>query len=185
MNEEIINNELAITSSLHLKTMEQSNVIQNMVRVIKKCHNSGGKVLLFGNGGSAADAQHIAAELIGRFKKNRKPLRAISFTTDTSIITAVGNDFGFDDVFSRQCEALVDKGDVIIAISTSGNSKNVIKGVKVARSKGGIVLGLTGHAGGSLKNYCDYILKAPSDDTAKIQEIHRTVGHIVCRLLEM
>lgn len=180
----IIKEELDATAKLHLEMISQVDLINDMADVIRKCYVEGKKVVLFGNGGSAADAQHIAAELVGRFKKNRNALPAVAFTTDTSIITAIGNDFGFEHVFARQCDALVNKGDVIMAFSTSGNSVNVINAVKKAKEKGGIILGFTGKTGGLLKDYCDRILMVPSSDTAKIQEVHRTVAHIICKLVE-
>jgi D-sedoheptulose 7-phosphate isomerase len=142
------------------------------------------KIILFGNGGSAADAQHMAAELVGRFLINRKSIPAISLTTDTSILTAIGNDFGFENVFSRQCESIVSKGDVIIAISTSGNSLNVLNGVKTAKEKEGIIIGLTGKDGGKLNGLTDEILKAPTENTPHIQECHRVIIHILCNLIE-
>lgn len=181
----IIKEELDATARLHLEMMSQVDLIGDMADVIKKCYAEGKKVLLFGNGGSAADAQHVAAELIGRFKKDRQALPAIAFTTDTSILTAIGNDFGFEHVFARQCDALVSKGDVVMAFSTSGNSANVINAVKRARDKGGVILGFTGRTGGLLKDHCDHILMVPSSDTAKIQEVHRTVAHIICKLVEL
>lgn len=181
---EIVREELEATSKLHLEMVSQTGLIIEMSDVISKCFTEGKKVLLFGNGGSAADAQHIAAELIGRFKKNRDAFPAVALTTDTSIITAIGNDFGFDHVFSRQCDALINKGDVVMAFSTSGNSVNVINAVKKAKDKGGIILGFTGKDGGLLKDYCDHALLVPSSDTARIQEVHRTVAHIICRLVE-
>ena len=180
----IIKSELAVTATLHLEMKNQVNAIQDIVNIIRSCYKKGNKLLLFGNGGSAADAQHVAAEFMGKFQKKRKPLEAISLTTDTSFITAVGNDFGFEHVFSRQCKAMVKRGDIILAFSTSGNSQNVINGAKMAKKQGGIVIGFTGKKGGKLKNYCDYILRVPSTTTPKIQEIHRTVTHIICLLVE-
>ena len=181
---QIIENELTVTSNLHNKIKNQIDIIHEMANVIRLCYKSKHKVLLFGNGGSAADAQHVAAELMGRFKKNRKPLAAIALTTDTSFITAVSNDFGFEYVFSRQCDALVECDDVVIVFSTSGTSKNIINGIKTAKRKGAIVLGFTGENGGQLKKYCKCIIKVPTNDTPKIQEIHRTITHIICGLVE-
>jgi len=153
------------------------------VRIVDAIKNDN-KIILFGNGGSAADAQHMAAELIGRFLLTRKSIPAISLTTDTSVLTAVGNDFGFENVFSRQCDSIVCKGDIIIAISTSGNSPNVINGVKTAKEKGGIIIGLTGMDGGKLSNLTDEIIKVPTTNTPEIQESHRIVIHILCNLVE-
>lgn len=145
---------------------------------------SGGKVLLCGNGGSAADAQHLAAELVGKLKLERPALPVIALTTDTSILTAVGNDHGFEQVFARQVEALVSPGDVVIAISTSGNAPNVLEALRVAKAKGAIVIGLTGRDGGKLANLVDLPLVVPADSTPRIQESHITIGHILCHLVE-
>jgi D-sedoheptulose 7-phosphate isomerase len=142
---------------------------------------SGGKVLVFGNGGSAADSQHIAAELIGRFKLERKALAAIALTTDTSIITAMGNDYGFDSIFSRQVEGLGKTGDVAIGLSTSGNSRNVLEAMKKAGSMGIRTIGLLGGSGGELKNECDIAIIVDSKDTARVQESHITIAHILVK----
>ena len=161
-----------------------SEVIDKIkVRIVEAIKNDN-KVILFGNGGSAADAQHMAAELIGRFLLTRKSIPAISLTTDTSVLTAVGNDFGFENVFSRQCESIVCKGDIIIAISTSGNSPNVINGVHTAKERGGIIIGLTGMSGGKLSNLTDEIIKVPTTHTPEIQESHRIIIHILSNLVE-
>ena len=148
------------------------------VRIVEAIKNKN-KIILFGNGGSAADAQHMAAELIGRFLLTRQSIPAISLTTDTSVLTALGNDFGFENIFSRQCESIVSKGDIIIAISTSGNSSNVINGVKTAKEKGGIIIGFTGMSGGKLSDLTDEIIKAPTSNTPEIQECHRIIIHIL------
>jgi D-sedoheptulose 7-phosphate isomerase len=145
---------------------------------------NGGKLLLFGNGGSAADAQHIAAELIVRYKADRAAIAAIALTTDTSTLTACGNDLGFDAVFERQIEGLGRKGDVAVAISTSGNSPNVIKGLDRARSMGLKTVGLTGGTGGKMRSVCDALIVVPSTVTARIQEIHGMIGHVLCKALE-
>jgi D-sedoheptulose 7-phosphate isomerase len=144
----------------------------------------GGKVVFFGNGGSAGDAQHLAAEFVGRFAADRPPLRGIAFTTNTSVLTAVGNDFGFEEVFSRQVAALVDSGDVVVGISTSGRSKNVINGVREARRLGAKTVALTGSSGGELAGLCDYHVMVPSTNTQRIQECHIMIGHILCGLVE-
>lgn len=144
----------------------------------------GNKIAFLGNGGSAADSQHLAAELVGRFAKDRSPIPALALTTDTSILTAVGNDYGFDEVFSRQVEALLNEGDLLVAISTSGESPNVIKAVLKARSKGVKVVGLTGKGGGHLKNICDVVIVVPSNSTPRIQEVHILIGHLVCEEVE-
>lgn len=145
---------------------------------------NGGKILLCGNGGSAADSQHIAAELTGRYKKERKGLCAIALTTDTSALTAIGNDYGYDFVFSRQVEALARSGDLLLGISTSGNSKNVLNALQVAREMGCQTLGFSGRKGGEMRNLCDVLLISPSNDTPRIQEMHILMGHILCDLIE-
>ena len=165
------------TKSLSEKLNESAN------RIIS-CIQNNGKVILFGNGGSAADAQHMAAELIGRFKIERHSIPAIALTTDTSIITSIGNDYDFENIFSRQIESLGNKDDVIIAISTSGNSKNVINGVKSAKDQGIFVIGLSGKSNSKLKDMADVTINAPSDDTARIQESHRIIIHCLCQLIE-
>ena len=156
---------------------------QSTIKIIS-CLKNNGKVILFGNGGSAADAQHMAAELIGRFKIERESISAIALTTDTSVITSISNDYDFNKIFSRQCESLVNENDVVIAISTSGNSDNVINGVLKAKEKGSFVIGLTGNSGGKLKSSADILLDVPSDDTARIQEGHRVIIHSLCELIE-
>ena len=145
---------------------------------------SGHKVLLAGNGGSAADCQHIAGELVGRFKKERKALPAISLTTDTSIITALANDYGSESIFSRQVEAHGAKGDVLLALSTSGSSPNILKAAEAAKKRGMKVVGLTGIKGAKLKSLSDVCITAASDDTPRIQECHTMAAHIICGLIE-
>jgi D-sedoheptulose 7-phosphate isomerase len=144
----------------------------------------GQRIYLCGNGGSAADAQHIAAELIGRFVSDRRARPAIALTTDTSALTAIGNDYGYDEVFSRQVEGLCREGDVLIAISTSGNSDNVLKAVDTAHRAGASVIGLSGKSGGALDAKADVSLVVPSDVTARIQEMHIVIGHLICALVE-
>ena len=156
---------------------------QSVIKIIS-CLKNNGKVVLFGNGGSASDAQHMAAELIVRFKIERESIPAIALTTDTSVITSIGNDYDFNKIFSRQCESLANKNDVIIAISTSGNSNNVINGILKAKEKGSFVIGLTGSSGGKLKSEVDLLLDVPSNDTARIQEGHRLIIHSLCQLIE-
>lgn len=145
---------------------------------------SGNKILVMGNGGSAADSQHFVAEIVGRFKLERRALPAIALSTDTSILTAIGNDYGFDAIFSRQVEAHAVAGDVVVGISTSGNSPNVLKALQLARERGCRTVGLLGRDGGSIKAVCDLALVMPSSDTPRIQEGHITIIHIVCDLLE-
>ena len=145
---------------------------------------SGNKLLLAGNGGSASDAQHIAAELVGRFEVDRKGLPAIALTTNASQLTAISNDYGYEAVFSRQVEAFGEKGDLFIGLSTSGNSANVVAAAEAAKTQGLMIVGMTGASGGKLESLCDACLKIPSTNTARIQEAHITVGHIVCSQIE-
>ena len=158
-------------------------IVEAAVKVIET-YRAGGKVLLAGNGGSAADAQHIATELVGRFKQERRALPAIALTTDTSLLTALANDYGYETVFRRQIEALGSPGDILIALTTSGSSANILEAAAAARSQGLYVIGLTGQTGGSLKNVADLTLMVPSTDTPRIQEAHITIAHIICQLVE-
>ncbi len=151
---------------------------------IKACLQKGGKLILMGNGGSAGDSQHIAAELIGRFKKERKAIPAIALTVDTSSLTALGNDYGFETIFERQLEALAQKNDAVIGISTSGNSENVVRALKKANALGAETIGLVGNDGGKIKEVANLSIVIPSNDTARIQEVHITIGHIICELIE-
>ncbi len=151
---------------------------------LKACLANGGKILLCGNGGSAADSQHIAAEIVGRFNKERKGLAAIALTTDTSILTSVGNDYGYEHIFARQVEGLCNPQDVLIGITTSGNSGNVVKAIEVANTIGAKTIGLTGGSGGKLNDLCSHNLVVPSDVTARIQEAHIFIGHCLCEILE-
>jgi D-sedoheptulose 7-phosphate isomerase len=155
-----------------------------LVEACEKSINYGNKILFFGNGGSAADAQHLATELAVRYVKDRDPIAALALTTDTSALTAIGNDMGFDALFSRQIDALGRAGDIAIGISTSGNSANVLNGLKKAREKKLITVGFTGRGGGKMKDVCDILLVVPSDTTARIQEMHITLGQILCGVLE-
>lgn len=145
---------------------------------------SGRKLLFAGNGGSAADAQHWAGELVSRFYYDRPGLPAIALTTDTSILTAIGNDYGYDYVFARQVEALGQEGDVLIAISTSGNSRNVVRAIEAAREKHMVVMGFTGQGGGQMAGLCDLCFRVPSGETPRIQEGHEALGHLLCALIE-
>ena len=158
--------------------------IEKVADAIIKAIKRGKKVVLFGNGGSAADAQHIACELAGRFKKERRGLPVIALTTNTSALTAIANDYSYEEVFSRQVEGIVNRGDVVVGISTSGGSTNVIKGVKAGKAKGALTVGLTGATGGKLGKVVDICIKVPSNDTPRIQETHITIGHIICQLVE-
>jgi D-sedoheptulose 7-phosphate isomerase len=145
---------------------------------------SGGKLVFFGNGGSAADAQHLAAELVVRLQKEREGLAALALTTNASILTAAGNDYGFERVFARQIESLVSEGDVLVALSTSGTSANIVAGVEAGRKRKAFMVGITGETGGKLKGKVDLLLSVPSTDSQRIQEAHITIGHIVCGLIE-
>jgi len=161
-----------------------SEKIESAAKAILKSLASGGKVLIFGNGGSAADSQHFAAELVGRFKKERAPLAAIALTVNTSALTAIANDYGYDVVFARQIEALGKKGDIAIGLSTSGNSKNVIEALRKARKLGMATIGLLGRDGGKIKNECDIAIVVPSNDTPRTQEAHITIIHILCEIID-
>ncbi len=162
----------------------QSSILAEIADLFIACLKSGGKIIFLGNGGSAADAQHLAAELVGRFKKNRKPLAAIAFTTDTSILTAVSNDFGFEELFSRQIEALAKPQDLIVGISTSGKSKNIIQAIKKAKALNLKSIGFLGRDGGDVAGLVDLALIISSDETPSIQEMHQLAGHIICGIVE-
>lgn len=167
--------------------LDLTDKITNSVLLTIDCYENGGKVVLVGNGGSAGDAQHIAAEFIGSFKLERASLPAISLTTNTSILTALANDYGYDIIFSRQLEALIKDKDILIAITTSGNSPNILKAVETAKSKNIKVIGMTGRNGGKLKTLLgkeDILINVPSDNTPRIQEAHIAIGHIICSLVE-
>ncbi|RWY50203.1 D-sedoheptulose 7-phosphate isomerase [Mucilaginibacter gilvus] len=158
--------------------------IAKACEIIIACSKSGKKVLLFGNGGSAADAQHIAAEFTGRFVKERRSLPAIALTTDTSALTAISNDYGFDRVFERQVEGFAVAGDILIGISTSGNSPNVVKALLKGKEAGCKTIGLSGRDGGEMNNCCDINIVIPSDVTARVQEMHILIGHIICGAID-
>ncbi len=159
-------------------------LIKKVSKKTIKAYKNGNKTLIAGNGGSAGDAQHISAEFVGRFAFDRDPLPSIALTTDSSILTAVGNDYGYKDIFARQIEANGIKGDIFIAISTSGNSKNIIKAIKRAKLKGIITVGLTNSNGGKMKDLSDYCICVPSENTARVQEAHIMIGHIICAIVE-
>jgi len=164
--------------------LQHEKIISDISRTILEAYISKKKVILFGNGGSAADAQHIAAELSSKFYLNRSSLPAIALTANTSTLTAIGNDYSFSEIFSKQIEGLGNKGDVAIGISTSGDSENVIKALIIAKKKGLVTIGLTGESGGKMKGIVDLCLCIPSDNTPRIQEAHITVGHIICEIIE-
>lgn len=181
----IINDEF----NNHQKVSEETllsinNQIEKAAKICIKCLQNGKKILIFGNGGSAADAQHIAAEIVGRYKVERKGLPAIALTTDTSILTSISNDFGFQHLFDRQVEALASKGDVLIGISTGGTSTNVVNALSLAQNIGCKTIGFSGKGGGDFNNLCDVNLVVTSDDTPRIQEMHILIGHIICHLID-
>jgi D-sedoheptulose 7-phosphate isomerase len=160
------------------------DVARKIAETIASALRGGNKLLIAGNGGSAADAQHIAAEIVGRYKKDRPAYAAIALTTDTSALTAIGNDYGFEHVFSRQVEGLGRRGDVLLVMTTSGRSPNILESLKAARSQGLVTVGFTGAKGTALGASCDHLLVAPSDDTAVIQQIHMAFAHGICEVIE-
>lgn len=174
----------------HITLVQQvavSNILEQIAEsavIIKNSLKNGKKVLFCGNGGSAADSQHLAAEFVGRFQKERVGLPAIALTVDTSILTAVANDYGYDTVFARQVQALGNDGDVLVGVSTSGNSKNVLAAIDVAKAKGMQCIGLTAQGGGKMAEVCDICMAVPGPVTARAQEIHILIGHILCELVD-
>ena len=176
-----------IRDSIHAKEQlakTSLKVIGQIADEIIGAYQRGNKVVWFGNGGSAADAQHLSSELMGKFYLKRKALESIALTTDTSILTAIANDYDFSQVFARQIEGLVNQGDVAVGISTSGDSLNVVNGIEQAKQKGAVTVALTGETGGKLKARADYLVSVPSTDVARIQESHIMIGHIICSLVE-
>jgi D-sedoheptulose 7-phosphate isomerase len=165
--------------------VSQQDQFERIARAMAEAIVSGKKILWCGNGGSAADSQHLAAELTGRFRRERRGLPSIALTTDTSALTAIANDYGFERIFARQVEALCSPGDVVVGISTSGNSANVCAAIEAAKQIGGFTVAFTGSRGGALANKADAILRAPSEDTARIQEAHILCGHILCDWIEV
>lgn len=163
---------------------QYSQLIKEVSELIISAFRNGNKLLLMGNGGSSSDASHIAGEFVNRFQKDRPPLPAIALNTDMAVITSIGNDYGYNLVFSRQVEALSKKGDIVIAISTSGNSPNVLAAVEAAKNLGIITIGLTGGGGGRLASLADYAFVVPSQSTPRIQEVHITLGHVICKVVE-
>jgi D-sedoheptulose 7-phosphate isomerase len=169
------------------RLLENKEILDDIIKISKVCisaYKNGKKILIAGNGGSAADAQHIAGELVSKFYFDRPGLTAFALTTDTSILTAVGNDYGYEKLFSRQIQANGDSGDVFIGISTSGNSKNIIEALKECKKKEIVTVGLTGESGGLMDDLCDYCIKVPSNETPRIQESHILIGHIICAVIE-
>jgi D-sedoheptulose 7-phosphate isomerase len=182
-------NDIILTSlRAHAETIARlDSLVPDIVRLAELVQASlsrGGKILLMGNGGSAADSQHIAAELVGRFQRERRGLASIALSTDTSILTSVGNDYGFEHIFSRQVEALCSNKDVLIGISTSGNSANVLRAIEAAKNIGATTVAMTGEGGGKLGALCDLTLAVPTHVTARVQEAHILIGHILCELID-
>ncbi|MDC0599372.1 D-sedoheptulose 7-phosphate isomerase [Candidatus Pseudothioglobus singularis] len=171
-----------ITSQKSLENL--SNEIEIAAKICIETLKKNGKIILFGNGGSAADAQHIAAELVGRYMTERKGLAAIALTTDSSILTSIGNDYGYEEIFSRQIEALANTDDVVIGISTGGTSKNVINAMKLASAAGCNIIGFSGKDGGIMNEICDVNIVVPSNQTPRIQEMHILIGHTLCHLID-
>lgn len=179
--------QIAETQRIMAAMLADQKLLENVAAVARACIvalNAGGKILLAGNGGSAADAQHIAGELVSCFAFDRPGLPAIALTTDTSILTAIGNDYGYAQLFARQIQAHGRSGDVLIAYSTSGKSPNILQALATARTFGVVTVGFTGNSSGSMIEFCNYLLAVPSADTPKIQEGHLVLGHILCGLIE-
>mgnify|MGYP001626405739 FL=1 len=187
MRIEDIKSRLLESANVKTKISQDKELLQKIMSSAVKMAEAlkdGKKILVCGNGGSAADAQHIAAELVGKFMKERIALPAIALNTNTSVITAIGNDYSYDDIFSRQIEAFGNAGDVLIGISTSGNSKNVLKAFEVAKQRSIMTIALTGQSGGKMKDMVDVLINVPSNLTPRIQESHITIGHIMCEIIE-
>lgn len=180
---EIISSSISVKQQV-LQDAVILNTMEKITNAIVDCFKNNGTVLLCGNGGSAADAQHLAAEFSGRFYKDREPLNAEALHVNTSYLTAVANDYSFNEVYSRLVKAKGKKGDVLIALSTSGNSANIVEAAKTAKAKEMKVIAFTGKDGGKLKEYADFLINVPSTDTPRIQECHILVGHIICQLVE-
>ena len=180
MIEETLEQSTKIIADLH----DLSDEINKTANLIITAVNKNRKIIIIGNGGSAADAQHIAAEFLGRYKLKRKSIPAIALTSNSSTTTAIANDYDFSNIFSRQCESLVSKGDVVIGISTSGNSENVVKGLRTSKKNGGLTIGLLGNKGGKMKNIVDISLIVKDTSTPRIQEAHRVIYHIICEIVE-
>ena len=176
-----------LEESARVKQALPDTLLQNILQFAQKCGGalrSGGKIVFFGNGGSAADALHLAAELVVKLKDERRGLAALALTTNPSVLTAAGNDYGFERIFSRQIESLVSEQDVLVALSTSGESANIVRGVQAGRGRGAFLVAFTGETGGALAGKVDLLLNVPSRDSQRIQEAHITIGHIACSLIE-
>ena len=180
----IVRETLKQSTKIIAEVQPLSNEINKTANLIVKAINKNKKIIIIGNGGSAADAQHIAAEFLGKYKIERKSIAAIALTANSSTTTAIANDYDFVDIFSRQCESLVSNGDIVIGISTSGNSENVVKGLKTAKKNGGLIIGLLGNKGGKIKNIVDIPLIVNSISIPRIQEAHRVIYHIICEIVE-
>lgn len=181
----IFGNAIVEHIELARKIQDQQPVLGAIAAAMAEAIRSGGKVLWCGNGGSAADSQHLAAELVGRFRRERRGLASLALTTNTSILTAVGNDYGFEHVFSRQVESLANPGDVLVGVSTSGNSQNVVNALQAARSRRIISVAFTGAGGGQMGKIAEFLFEVPSVDTARIQEMHILAGHMICDWIEL
>ena len=187
MINEYISNQVKKSIDVKQKLLDSQKLMDLIQEVALKCvevYKNGNKTLIAGNGGSAADAQHIAGEFVSRFYFDRPGLASMALTTDTSIMTAIGNDYGYEKLFSRQVQANGVKGDMFIGISTSGNSANVIEALQECKEKGIITVGLTGEKGGKMAEMCDYCIKVPSNETPRVQEAHILIGHIICAVVE-
>ena len=187
MKQDLIRRNISDSISVNQKLLKNDTILTEITKVVDlivEAFNNGNKLLFCGNGGSAADAQHLAAEFSGRYYLNRPPLHAEALHTDTSFMTAVSNDLSFDDVYARLIQGIGKQGDILIGMSTSGNSKNVIKALEEAKKKNIITIGFTGKTNGNMKPYCDFLINIPSDDTPRIQECHLMLGHAICELVE-
>ena len=187
MKQDLIRRNISDSITVKQELLQNSAIMIDITKVadlIVEAFNNGNKLLFCGNGGSAADAQHLAAEFSGKYYLNRPPLNAEALHTDTSFMTAVSNDFSFDEVYARLIQGIGKQGDILIGMSTSGNSKNVINALEEAKKKNIITIGLTGKVNGNMKPYCDYLINIPSDDTPRIQECHLMLGHAICELVE-
>jgi D-sedoheptulose 7-phosphate isomerase len=171
-------------AALHAEMAEKPGEIAASLQVLLDAMSSGGTLYVMGNGGSAADAQHLAGELVGRFEMERPGLPCVALTTDTSVLTSVGNDYGMAEVFARQVQGLVEAGDVVMGISTSGNSENVLKALREAQRLGAVTVGLTGAGSTKMSEICDSVIRVPCEHTPRIQEVHATIIHVICRVLE-
>ena len=179
-----VSEEILESIAVKNRLIHDSANIADAAKAVLERLKVGGKLIAFGNGGSAADAQHIVAELVGRYRVDRKPLPALALTTNSSSLTAIGNDYGFEEVFARQIEGIATPSDAVLAVSTSGNSPNLLRAIVVAQRIGSFTIGLTGKSGGQMRKLVDLCICVPSDSTARIQEAHILIGHIICGIVE-